>query len=98
MKRTEVHHQVQTDDLQIHVPAKQLGRRMHASYVRPDIILFFCDICIFTEASGYLVPSLIRFDQNRILWDLLGGKNVLPLILPMTKFDHMFFMAAFSTG
>ena len=36
------------------------------------------DTRMFTEASRYLVPNLIRFDRNRILWDLFGGRNVPP--------------------
>ena len=35
-------------------------------------------IRIIPEASEYLVPSIIRFDQNGILWGLFGGENVLP--------------------
>ena len=41
-------------------------------------ILFQVILRIFTEASGYLVPNMIRFDQNRVLWGLFGGKNVPP--------------------
>ena len=46
----------------------------------PDIMHVFIKVimCIFTEASGYLVPNLVRIDQNRIFWGLLGGKNVPP--------------------
>ena len=33
---------------------------------------------IFPEVSGYIVPNIIRFDQNYILWGLLGGKNIPP--------------------
>ena len=37
---------------------------------------FFLVKCIFPEASGYLFPNMIRFDQNYMLWGLLGGKKV----------------------
>ena len=39
-------------------------------------IYFWVIIRMFAEASGYLVPNIIRFDQNFILWGLFGGKNV----------------------
>ena len=38
-------------------------------------------LLIFIEASGYLVPIIIRFGQNRVLWGLLGGKMFLRDIL-----------------
>ena len=41
-------------------------------------VIYFLIICIFPEASGYLVPNIIRLDQNYILWGLFGGKNVPP--------------------
>ena len=34
---------------------------------------------IFTQASGYLVPNIIRFGLNRVLWGLFGGENVPPI-------------------
>ena len=47
---------------------------------------------IFTEASEYLVPNIIIFDQNRVLWGLFVGKNASE-ILSSIKSDHMFFFA-----
>ena len=46
--------------------------------LRPDIMLLFLVVIhIFTEPSWYLVSNMIRFDQNCILWGLVGGTHVL---------------------
>ena len=58
----------------------RFGNSSRGGCVRPDIYAKkqLVIILIFTEASGYLVPNLFRFDQNRILWGLFGGGNVPP--------------------
>ena len=33
-------------------------------------------ISIFPEVSGYIVPNIIRFYQNYILWGPFSGKNI----------------------
>ena len=56
-------------------------------------ILFQVNLRIFTEASGYLVPNIIRFGQNRVLWGLFVGKNCSSEILSSIKSHQMFFFA-----
>ena len=65
--------------------------------LRPDIVVFFSVIVnFFTEASGYLVPNLVRFDQNRVLWSLFGGENV-PRFYRWSNLTKFCFWQSFST-
>ena len=56
-------------------------------------ILFQLVLRIFTKASGYLVPNMIRFDQNRVLRGLFWWENCSPEILSSIKSDQMIFFA-----
>ena len=41
------------------------------------LVLFQVILRIFTEASGYLAPNIIRVGQNRVLCGLFVGKMFL---------------------
>ena len=46
-------------------------------WAKADNCAIFCLIsCIFPEASGYLLPNIIRFGQYYNWWGLLGGTDI----------------------
>ena len=57
-------------------------------------ILFQVIERIFIEASGYLVPNMITFGQNRVLWGLFVGKNVPPRHYHRQNLTKCFFLPA----
>ena len=58
-------------------------------------ILFQEILRIFTVASGYLVPNMIRFGQNRVLWGLFVGINVPPRYIFGKISRNVFFAVLF---